>query len=284
MIFNVELCLIVTVIVLLVLLVVQHLHKLKLSGNHGDQGETYKNYCTKGGIKLNDVDIYLINMQANSDRLESFIEQYMMSDLRYKKFSRFAAVDGATLDTGAFVTQFALDEINTTLSSGYRTKHYQLTKGAVGCYLSHLSLYNKIAKGDAPYGLIFEDDVRIDSNLFAKINKNLETIPNNWDILLFGCHCIVCDKFEKHYDAERFFLLHAYIVKKESARKIFNYLDKKKIEQQIDSELSDMVTVGQLKIFCLRDTIARQDNRTFRTTIQTPLKMVAGVDPYQSII
>lgn len=280
MIYNVDLAIIIVIVVLLVMLGTQHVYYNK---DPKTSQETYKNACTKKGIKLNDVDIYLINMKKNADRLENFIEQYMMSDMRYKKFSRFEGIDGSKVEIDAYVTPTALGEINATTKSGYRTKHYQLTKGAVGCYLSHLSLYKKIANGDAPYGLIFEDDVRIDNNLFVKINKSLEMVPNNWDMLLFGCHCIVCDKYEKHYDAERFFLLHAYMIKKDSAQKIFNYLDKKMIEQQIDSELSDMVTMGMLKIFCLRDTIARQDN-TFRTTIQTPMKMVPGVNPFQSII
>ena len=30
--------------------------------------------------------------------------------------------------------------------SGYRTKHYQLTHGSLGCYMSHLQLYQHILR------------------------------------------------------------------------------------------------------------------------------------------
>jgi GR25 family glycosyltransferase involved in LPS biosynthesis len=272
MILNVEFVLVLIIIALLSMLTAQ---QFKIP-----HVEKYNNSCSKEGIKLNDVGIFLINMKRNADRLEHFVEQYMMSDLRYKRFSRFEGIDGNLIDTSNYVSPGALSEINNTIKSGYRTKHYQLTKGAVGCYLSHISIYNKIGHGSDPYGLVFEDDVRIDSNLFSRINKSLDKIPNNWDMLLFGCHCIVCEKYENHYDAARFFLLHAYLIKKEAAKRIFDALDKKKIEQQIDSELSDMASRGELKIFCLRDTVARQDN-TFQTTIQTPMKIVPGVNPFR---
>lgn len=32
-------------------------------------------------------------------------------------------------------------------TQGYRTKHYQLTRGSLGCYMSHLQLYQHIIRG-----------------------------------------------------------------------------------------------------------------------------------------
>lgn len=247
------------------------------------QVEPFKNAdrCPKNGLKLNDVDIYLINMEKNSERLERFIEQYMLSDLRYKQFMRFNAVDGSKIDIKPYVSSHAKEELSEINKKGYRTKHYQLTNGAVGCYLSHLNVMKKIAHGDSPYGLVFEDDVMIDNNIFSRLIKSLEKIPNDWDILLLGCQCILCDKYEKYYDTERFFLMHAYIIKKESAKAVYDFLDKKKIDQQIDSELSDMVQQNKLRVYCLKDTIARQSG--FRTTIQMPLKLMSGVNPFQTV-
>jgi hypothetical protein len=46
--------------------------------------------------------------------------------------------------------------------SGYRTKHYQLTRGSVGCYMSHLQLYQHILREtDAQFAFVFEDDAEI---------------------------------------------------------------------------------------------------------------------------
>ncbi len=238
--------------------------------------------CMKMGLSLNDMNIYLINLAKNKERLEYFIEQYMMSDLRYKQFKRFDAVDGKSVDLKSHVTDLAYTEITDAERTGFRTKHYQLTRGAVGCYLSHIGVYELIANGDQQYGFIFEDDVTIDSHLFFKLNKVLGTIPNDWDILLLGCYCIVCDKYDKYYDTERFFLLHSYIVKKQAAIKIVGLLKDKKIKQQIDSELSDIIVSKDLKVYCLKDAICKQGG-AFTTTIQTPVKMLPGINPFQSV-
>lgn len=234
------------------------------------------------GIIINELDVYLINMDKNKDRLDNFIDQYLLSDLNIKAFKRFSAIDGNLLDLTEYVTQQAAFEMKESAEQGFRTKHYQLTRGAVGCYLSHLYLYKLIKDSNKPYALVFEDDVIIDKNILAKMNKAIIKVPNNWDILLLGCFCIVCNKFREYYDTERFFLMHAYIIKKEAAALIYSHLDNQPIKQQIDSELSDMVAQGKLKIFCLRESYAKQGEK-FQTTIQMPLKVLPGVNPYEAV-
>ena len=237
------------------------------------------NQCAKQGIPLDKTDVYLINLKRNGDRLEHFIEQYMKSDLRYKAFNRLDAIDGSAIIVDEYVTPKALQEIRDIEKNGYRTKHYQLTKGAIGCYLSHQKLYDMIVASDAEYGLIFEDDVMIDASIYKKLNKHIESIPNDWDILLLGCQCISCEKHLMYLNIKRFFLMHSYLIKKEAAIKLKSYLSSKKIAQQIDSELSDLSMDGQLKIYCLKTPICRQGGG-FRTTIQKPIKQLPGVNPY----
>lgn len=234
------------------------------------------------GIRLDEIDIYLINLERNKDRLEAFIEQYVMSDLNSKKFNRLNAVDGKKLNIQEYVSPRAYIEIKETEKTGYRIKHYQLTRGAIGCYLSHMLAYEAIANGENEYGLIFEDDVTIDSKFFQKFNKVLLTIPNDWDMLLCGCHCITCEKLDTYYDTNRFFLLHSYVVKKDAAKRTLAYLKSKLIEQQLDSELSDMVTENLLNIYCLKDWLSKQSG-SFSTDIQMPLKVITGINPYMAV-
>jgi GR25 family glycosyltransferase involved in LPS biosynthesis len=228
------------------------------------------------------MDVYMINLDRNADRLESFIEEYMMSDLRYKQFQRVTAVDGSSLDIKQYISNFAYKEIMQIEKTGYRTKHYQLTRGAIGCYLSHMKVYDLIATGDTDYGIVFEDDVSIDKNVLSKLNTVLTTMDDTWDIMLLGCHCIVCDKYETYFDIEKFFLLHGFVIKKTSAIKIMEILRNKKITQQIDSELSDMITQEHIKIYCLKTQLAKQQG--FDTNIQTPLKVMPGVNPYTTLL
>lgn len=234
-------------------------------------------------ITLSNTSIYMINLDRNADRLESFIEQYMMSDLRYKQFQRIPAVDGKDLDIKSYVTNHAYKEIMQIEKTGYRTKHYQLTRGAIGCYLSHVKAYELVEQGDSDYAIIFEDDVAIDPQLLFKLNKIIETMDDNWDMLVLGCHCIVCEKHESYLDIEKFFFMHGYVVKKNSAKKLGELLKAKKISQQIDSEISDMITQGHFRVYCLKDRLANQSG-DFETTIQTPLKVMPGINPYTTLI
>lgn len=234
-------------------------------------------------IDLKNTDVYLINLKRNKERLEYFINEYMHSDIRHKKFKRFDAVEGKQLDLDEYVTKNALDEINNAEATGFRSKHYMLTRGGVGCYLSHLGVYKLIAGGDKDFGIVFEDDVNIDPMLMHKLDSVIPTIPDNWDVLLLGCWCAVCNPQNTYYESKKFYFLHAYIVKKSGAVKIVELIDKKKISQQIDSQLSDLAGDGKLEIVCLRDPIATQ-SVVFPTTIQVPIRKLDGVNAFSKPI
>lgn len=148
-----------------------------------------------------------------------------------------------------------------------------------GCYMSHLGVYKLIASGDRQFGIIFEDDVNIDPHIIQKLNQTIPTIPSNWDILLMGCWCAVCDPHDTYYESKKFYFLHAYIVKKSGAVKIIDLIDKKKISQQIDSQLSDLAGDGKIDIMCLKDSISSQ-SVMFPTTIQVPMKQIDGVNAF----
>ena len=231
-------------------------------------------------LGYNDFEVYLINLERNKERLESFIKQYERCDLRVKQIKRFEAIDGKKLENiETLLTPKAFDEIKEIETSGYRTKHYQLTRGAIGCYLSHLAVYELIANNTFPYGFIFEDDVLIDRYILKKLNKMIIRIPDDWDLLFLSCQCLSCKSMELYYDVGKFFLTHCYVVKKSSAAKILNLLKNKRISRQIDSELSHLVGLKKLKIYCLKENLCKQSG-VFQTTIQTPLKVVKGINPW----
>lgn len=271
---------IVVIVVAMYTIVMNEKKELYVNGNSIEKPEE-GGMCKNSLIKLSDIEVYVINLDRNRDRLEHFLDQYMSSDLKIKKFNRFKAIEGKSLKIEEYVTEKALKEIRDAEDNGYRTKHYQLTRGAIGCYLSHRSLYNTIKDQDKPYAIIFEDDVDIDSRIFFKTNEALKHVPEDWEMLLLGCFCVKCNKHLVYLDVERFFLLHGYIIRKETAKKLHEHLENKKIEQQIDWEISDMIKALDLKVYCLKDSIARQ--KGFKTNIQMPLKIIPGINPYSTV-
>jgi GR25 family glycosyltransferase involved in LPS biosynthesis len=234
-------------------------------------------------LPADDFEIYLINLDRNPDRLTHFASQWKNSDLKSKEINRVSAVDGNEINISTYVSERAFGEMNAITNAGYRTKHYQLTKGAVGCYLSHLKTYKHIADGDKPYGLILEDDIIIPKNFHKQIKGVLKNIPNNWDILLLSCHCITCKRKEMYSSVHKFFWTHCYIISKECAERLMKELGDKPIEQQIDAELGEMTVEQNWPIiYCVNNSIASQSHG-FKTDIQMPIRYNPNINPHASV-
>jgi glycosyl transferase family 25 len=59
-----------------------------------------------------------------------------------------------------------------------------LSHGELGCYASHLDVYERIASGQVtPPTLVLEDDVLLPPNLAALIEKIIAALPSDWDMV-----------------------------------------------------------------------------------------------------
>lgn len=252
--------------------------------------EGYADYMTEWGMPMynllpDDFNVFLINLESKKNRLDNFINAYKRTDFyNAKRFERISAVNGRELDIKQYVSERGLNDIDMIERRGYRIKHNQLTRGAVGCYLSHLNVYKMIRERPESFGIIFEDDVKfLHADAYKRLRIEMSKMPDDWDILLLGCVCHVCKMHGNYKDLDHFFLLHAYVIKKTSAVKILNELEFMPIRQQIDSELSVLATNGKLKVFCLNNHLVWQDPKINNTSIQTPLQVIAGVNPYSLV-
>lgn len=212
--------------------------------------------------------IYLINLKRRPDRLTNFLELYESSDLRNIDITKFDAIDGTKLDVSSVpLSELALAELQQLETTGFRTKHYQLTKGAIGCYLSHVKIWENILKNNYDTVLIFEDDAKVPKNLNYEIHEQMKHVPNDWDIVLFGYICKKCLKYEKYIEVERFMLTHCYMISRKAIVKIMNSNTLFPITQQIDSLMSELSTI--INIYSVKDKLVKQFNS--RTDIQAPL-------------
>lgn len=251
------------------------------------KAETYADYMETWGMPMynilpSDFNVFLINLATKKDRLDNFINAYKKTDLySIKSFQRINAVNGRELAIEKYVSKNGIQDIEMIEKRGYRIRHNQLTRGAVGCYLSHMNAYKLIRSKNLPYGIIFEDDIRFNENdVYRKMRILMAKIPDDWDILLLGCACHVCKLYDDYKELEHFFLLHAYVVKLTGAQKILRELEFMPIRQQIDSELSVLASNGILKVYCPTKPLVWQDEKINKTTIQTPMKLLKGVNPY----
>jgi glycosyl transferase family 25 len=217
-----------------------------------------------------DFDVYVINMVSNTERLASFKHQYEKSDLAWKEYILYPAIVGKDLDIKNYITPLAYDKLMETDRTKKRKHHYDITRGAVGCYLSHLNIYKKIAESNKKNGLIFEDDVMIATDFYKRMLFGLNTVPNNWDIYLLGLICLKCDINNNFVDVTKFWGTHAYLVKKDAAAKLVNYFSKL-IDKQIDADLSSLIKEKKIKVYAINPIIVVQQNE-FESDIQVPVE------------
>lgn len=115
--------------------------------------------------------VFVINMAGDGtrmDRAASELERVGVS------FSRFEAVNGRALDEAE--TARVYDP-----KANLRRARHPMIGPELGCYLSHVTLWEQIAASDAEGGIILEDDFAAADD-FAQVLKAIETDSGNWEI------------------------------------------------------------------------------------------------------
>ncbi len=213
---------------------------------------------------------YVINLERHQTRLQSFLEQFDRSDLSAFELRQFAAVDAASVwpDARALVTEAALARLAVVERRGFRQTHGELSsKGAIGCALSHMCiwldiLYDSATSASQRY-LVMEDDTLLPTRLLASLNKTLQGVPTDWDILLLGCRFprpSMVTKHTTHVDTRLFQGTHAYLVSKAAVSKIFAN-GALPVGVQIDAFLSGLAQAERLKIYALPKHLADVQKR-----------------------
>lgn len=152
-----------------------------------------------------------------------------------------------------------------------------LTKGAIGCAISHKIAWEKISLGNDERVLILEDDITFCDNYNEKLLKILDKIePIKHDILFLGTHGYYKGIDEEHFDRpSKLYGLFGYILNKKAAIILLSIFP---IKEQIDTEMAkvfsmlDVYTVKYNKDKNIDDRIIlsdlSQEAVTFGTDIQ----------------
>ncbi len=114
---------------------------------------------------------YLINLEKNRARLDNSKRQFDKENI---PFSRIEAVNGWDMSDEEIAAVYDAD-------AARRRYKYPLIKPEIGCYLSHIEAWRRIAESDEDGGFVFEDDFKI----IAPLHPTLEALtisPENWGI------------------------------------------------------------------------------------------------------
>lgn len=112
---------------------------------------------------------YVINLDKDMARLEFFANNFKRLNL---EFERISAVDGRLLSEQEYQDFMRLRPRNGK----------SWLRGQMGCFLSHFSVWQLIAKGTEDYGVVFEDDVHVSDDLGGLLNDS-SWIPEATDVI-----------------------------------------------------------------------------------------------------
>ncbi|XP_024048711.1 inactive glycosyltransferase 25 family member 3 isoform X1 [Terrapene carolina triunguis] len=167
-------------------------------------------------------EIFLINLVRRPDR-----RQRMLSSLYELEIDPLVvdAVDGSALNSSD------IKILGVDLLPGYYDPFSgrTLTKGEVGCFLSHYYIWKEIVARGLEKSVVFEDDVRFEAYFKVRLTRlmeELEWAQLDWDLIYLGRKQVNSDDEEPVEDvrnlvvAEYSYWTLAYIISQRGAQKL----------------------------------------------------------------
>jgi len=116
-------------------------------------------------------DAYILNLDRREDRLKSFFEYHhnLKGCIR-----RQTAYDGRTL------------KLTASLVNLFKPNDFFWKKSIMGCAMSHMKLWEQLAKDNVSSYLIVEDDARLNPEWASVWAKAYPNLPKDWDCVYLG--------------------------------------------------------------------------------------------------
>ena len=129
---------------------------------------------------MNKIDkIYYINLDTRPDRYEHFLKQCSQHNIPYNKVKRYAGLNGN-------IYNFSLDDYEMFRKVDYNGQDYM--KKIMGNQLSHFNILKEMVENDYEYIIILQDDVIFRNNVTSYLNKLMNNIPDDAEIINIGFH------------------------------------------------------------------------------------------------
>ncbi|XP_031418543.1 procollagen galactosyltransferase 1 [Clupea harengus] len=138
-------------------------------------------------------EVFMINLLRRTDRRDRMLRTLYEQDITCKVI---AAVDGKALN----VSQ--IEEQGIKMLPGYSDPYHgrPLTKGELGCFLSHYNIWKEIVDRGLKTSLVIEDDLRFEvffKRRLQNIMQEVESQGLEWDLIYIGRKRMQVDHSEK---------------------------------------------------------------------------------------
>ncbi|CAL8281083.1 unnamed protein product [Lota lota] len=126
--------------------------------------------------------VFLINLKRRSDRRERMLSTLNVLGV---DITVTEAVDGKALNSSQ------IQAMGIDMLPGYKDPYSDrvLTRGEIGCFLSHYNIWKQVAMQELQEVLVLEDDVRFEPRFCSRLKeimKNVKTAGLDWDLIYMG--------------------------------------------------------------------------------------------------
>lgn len=216
---------------------------------------------------------FLINLDKRTDRLEGMKEEITKSKiLRELGVKRIAAVDGTRLPHRDMVAKGILSKkAYNSLMENTEVNGEYLTMGGLGCFLSHVHVWEEIALMEKP-ALVLEDDVMLSDTFDDEMEGLLRDAPSHYGIIYLANMVgeAVHRSLRAHND--RMYRMkgdqwgtYAYVLSPPAARMMLKRLrEGGGIAQQVDSFIIDSCYRAGIPTFMAKTNLVRTSNERGR--------------------
>ncbi|XP_049580805.1 procollagen galactosyltransferase 2 [Syngnathus scovelli] len=131
---------------------------------------------------MNFDDIFLVNLKRRLDRRSRMLKTLSALGLHVTLLD---AVDGKALNTSQ------LQALGIEMLPGYKDPYSGriLTRGEIGCFLSHHSIWSQVVERNLRKVLVLEDDVRFEPRFNRRLQAIMEDMDKaqlDWDLVYVG--------------------------------------------------------------------------------------------------
>ncbi|XP_056628680.1 procollagen galactosyltransferase 2 [Triplophysa dalaica] len=136
----------------------------------------------KAQDKMGFDEIFLINLKRRMDRRDRMLNSMAVLGL---EATLVEAVDGKALNTSQ------LQALGIEMLPGYKDPYSGrvLTRGEIGCFLSHHFTWKQVMESGLQHALVLEDDVRFEPRFKKRLQiimKDVEKAHLDWDLIYVG--------------------------------------------------------------------------------------------------
>ncbi|TWI84983.1 GR25 family glycosyltransferase involved in LPS biosynthesis [Lacibacter cauensis] len=202
-------------------------------------------------IKFHELFVSIISLDTRIDRREKITNSLSQNGITFRFVN---AIDGSKIIPSNYSDFFSKQSIES------------LSKGSIGCILSHYKALEIIANSHNNFALIFEDDVVLPKGFKGKLELVLKEIPRNFDILYLASN--LSRRSDMRYWVSNNLYVpvyprsgqYAYLISKKGAQKIIlNIKPVNILLGGIDTIIGRMVSKGELIAYHVRDNLCVVD-------------------------